>query len=223
MTQLPDGWEKSTVVQFLDAPYSDEALAQPVKTWIDAAELDLAGLPPGDQSWAWGRTIKAPGANFYPSAHPELYVPLHTSFTDAARQILGEQLYSQANIYFDHSSSHLRPGQTFTFDEPHLDGTMPGASRVDTSFGDEQLELKLFGVAFNAAGSDVWQGSTYPSDYTGDSGTHLKPGVIEARGLEHDQLPTDRLIIAPPSLLHAAHPADEYIPMRHFLRWQLKV
>jgi hypothetical protein len=173
---------------------------------------------------AWGNRLKPPGENYRPEYEPVHYQGIHSMFMDTARLVLGDELYAQSNVYFDHWTSKLYPGQTFTFDEPHLDGRMPGASLpTHSTSADDRLELKMVGLLCNDAGTDIWQGPTEIGDYTGESLTHLKPGVIETRGLERAQLPVNRMVIVPPALPHAAHPADNLIEMRHFLRWQLKV
>jgi len=211
---MPHEWQSTTVVRHLDAPYSDEALAVPHKDWIDVCAVDFVGFQPAPNGYGDNRErVKQSGQDFDVSTHPLQYHKAHKAFMTAARLILGDEKFLDSEIDFDHAYTHLDEGQVHSFDEPHMDGTHPDL------LGDKKL-LRLVGVAMNEVQCGVWQGAVKKQDF-GIKGTHLLNGRVKARKLHYEQIPTNRLAIFGPALIHFGQAAPREIEQRHVLRWQL--
>lgn len=213
--EIPVAWENTSVVRNLEAPYSDEALAEPVKSWIDVDDVDFSNAPHvGLHGPATNYVIKEFGddIDLRMSSEPEEY---HMMFIDAATAILGQERFGKSKIYFTHWSSDLSQGQHFTFDVPHLDGGLPDE---DTQ-GDQ---LRLVGTATNAVATAILQGGLTREDFKFGT-SELKRSVLEEGRLTETSLPLSRLVIMSPATLHHARRAKSRVPLRHFLRWQLRV
>lgn len=122
---LPDGWSRSVVVRHLENPYSAEALAEPRKDWIEVGPLGVNHFDAAKPVQGHIVPIKREDQDFNPYSEPDQCTEAHVLFLSAAKLVLGRR-YMQTRIFFDHFSSPLQPYQTHTFNEPHMDGTMPG-------------------------------------------------------------------------------------------------
>lgn len=210
---LPAEWEATSVVRHLDSPYSEEALAEPVKSWIEVGNIDFSTVPHvglhslHENNYA----IKECNDDINLSIGSQLE-GLHLMFTGAAKTVLGLERFNRSQIYFTHWSSDLSPGQHFTVTTPHLDGGLP-AQDADYSV------LRLIGVAFNAVPTVVLQGELTRDDFR--NGSELDPVVLDQERLTEAELPLSKLVIMSPATLHHARKARERVPIRHFMRWQL--
>lgn len=220
---LPETWRNSVVVRHVDEPYSDAALAEEVKDWIEVATLDITDFVKPNPFLIPRFTIKQPGSDFDPSSQEVMYEDAHQLFMDAARKILGPDRLFDARIFFDHASAHLAPGETHTFSEPHLDGTMPGGFNEGQmmSTGHSGKGMTLIGMVASGVATATLQGSVDRDDFGGEPRTHLKSGVRKRKGLEKVDMPLNTLVIMAPSTVHYGQPAHDWIENRNLLRWQL--
>ncbi len=207
--------------EFLDNPYSAEALALPRKDIVVADSVDLQGLATSfvdDRE----RTIKASGKEAVFAGSNSAYAPLHALFCKTIEEIFGQDNYEQARIYFDHFYSKLGTHDVGTFWLPHLDGTAPGGTNVEATFlnGEDGTALKAIGFACDSLPTMTLQGPTTPQDFQGEPRTHLKEAVADQ--LSKEEIPVNKLVIMPPSLPHYAQPAK--VPtIRHAVRWQVMI
>lgn len=205
----------------IQAPYSAEALGVVLKEVVETDPVDLSGLPHESTGFSPALLKRSYGSPTI-ADQPEVYQGLHQTFCGAVREVIGDELFGLSRIYFDHWHHVLRPGQARTFATPHLDGCAPGGYNdgAMNSTGESGAALKVVGTVSNTLPTLVFQGSTAPSDYLGETRTILKP-LAEHR-LDPIETATNRIVLTPPSLPHAAQVASE-LTARSFLRWQLMI
>lgn len=207
--------------EFFDNPYSAEALALPHKDIIVADCVDLSGLP---KSFAeqTPRKIKDSNEEATFTDSESTYAPLHALFCRALEEILGQDNYQQARVYFDHFYSELDTHEVGTFWLPHLDGTAPGGSNFEATLlnGEDGTALKAIGFACDTLPTMILQGPTAPHDYYGETRTHLKMTIADQ--LSKEEIPVNKLLIMPPSLPHYAQTAVAPT-IRHAVRWQVMI
>lgn len=207
---LPQGWQQTNVVRHIDAPFSDEALAEPVQQWIDLGPANTEGLPvPTHDDTSW--VVKRAGQELDLSAQQGPYAPLHARFFSAARAILGHERYMSSSVRARHASAALEPGQTHTYPTPHRDAweapATPGGLPV----------MRLIGVVCGEVGLRVVQGGYDRQDFRGRNYLPADRTAIQ----EAVEVPPNRLLILSAAAVHFAQPAPQPIGRRHFLHWPL--
>lgn len=212
---------QNVFTEFLDNPYSAEALTLPRKEIVVADPVSFDGLPNTDNKRNQ-RLLKRSGQEADTEVAGEVFVPLHKLFIKTLEELIGQDLYDESRIYFDYYYAKLHIGETTTFWLPHLDGTAPGGYNWASEHvsGEDGSALKLIGFACDTLPTITLQGPTTPDDYGGESKTNLRGAVVER--LSKEEIPVDRLVLMPPSLPHYAQPA--IVPTtRHAVRWQVMI
>ncbi|MBP6962476.1 hypothetical protein KBB49_03000 [Candidatus Saccharibacteria bacterium] len=207
--------------EFLDNPYSAEALALLRKEIVVADTVSFDVLPKSDNKRDQ-RLLKHSGQEADTEVAGEVFAPLHNHFINTLNELLGNDLYDESRIFFDYFYAELNIGDTTTFWLPHLDGTAPGGYNwaAEQVNGENGSALKLIGFACDILPTITLQGPTSPKDYYGEPKTQLKSNV--AHSLAKEEIPVDRLVIMPPSLPHYAQPAVTPTT-RHAVRWQVMI
>lgn len=218
---LPLSWQDSVVVKHIASPYSPQALAEPRKDWIEVAPYDIRNFSPASPVPFPLLPIKRSGEELDVSEQRPEYIEAHLIFMSAAKFILGSN-YLHSQVFFDHFSSHLHPGEVHTFSQPHMDGTMPGGVNLEQilTAGSNDLELKLVGTIMSDVPTVILQGCVEADDFEGETLTHLRRSVQLQKAFVQEQLPLNTLIIMAPSTIHYAQQAAHEVDMRHFMRWQ---
>lgn len=208
-TQIPEEWLATTIVQHIEDPYSEAAFAEEEKPLIDLGELDIDACVhlPFDEYDNLRPYIKRYNDVRIPEGTPPELVRAHNLFFDAARRILTPEQYEAAAVDFTYRRSDVDKGAMPIGQRPHID-----------RYPDPDKQLRLMAIACNSLPTIALQGSLKPQ--------HLRPnGWLENLRLQsrlrREPIPTSRLVLLAPALLHDTCRATEFTPNRLFLRWHL--
>lgn len=210
---MPVDWSTTSVVRFLDSPHSDDALAERNKTYIDLGpvvmDYETAGESfSGDIKLRGDTEVRIP-ENISPGL-----VKAHQLFADATYQILGEEKFEQAKISFGQRRSRVQKGGTQVATRPHIDG------QYRTRSPNEE-ELVLVGLATNAMPPILLNGEIKPESLS-DDGKLMSVRALYKR-FTKEPVPTSRLIVTGPSMLHESGRAEHSDQNRLFWRWHVRI
>ncbi len=199
-------WADTTVIKFIEDPFSEEALAEAIKTHIYLGKISL-----GNSTAITNGILKEIDADAsIPAQEPASLVHAHHMFLDAALLILGNENFRLSRVKFlqrlNNPGSQIRSVNT---SKPHLDGIQRGETTPT---------LRLIGIASNLDPTVILQGPTSHDDFT-DKG-FLRDGASEEKFII-ELLPASQLVLLSPSVLHKRNPSLDITTRRDFLRWQL--
>ena len=218
--QMPNEWLATGIVRYIDDPYSDEALAEKEKAYIDLGPVDMDACLGADTT---GALIKRP-------VHDELYfekfygnnkapsgvIEASKLFANAARLILGEERYLKSGIDLTYRRDLVKPGTRQVGLRPHDDNY----HNNDSPTG--HRKLRLIGLLCNVMPTILMQGGFKTDNLDADG------GISSVRRLNkrfhREPIPAGRLVLIPPAMLHDSGraPADTEGPIeRVFMRWWL--
>ncbi len=218
-TVMPEDWATTSVVRYVDDPFSEEALGETDKTWIDLGPIDVDRC-----DTIRGGRIKVEGevdlASTMPVSSPAM-ISAHQLFLNASRLILGERRFKGSEIDLTKRYSEVEPGSRQVGGRPHVDGYQNYPA--DFNFL-KNRSLRLVGLACNVLPTILLNGATTRKQLY-DSGDLVSIGGLNKR-FSRMPIPTGRLILIPPAMLHDSMyaPSDVDTPIdRRFLRWHLRV
>jgi hypothetical protein len=209
----PTGWAQGSFVRHLKDPFSDAALAEPVKKYVDVGEVRIGrSRTHFPQVYPGGHEIKKPGHDIqFPPDEPGELLDMHGLFIAYAKKLVGRATYLSSSLDFVHHVEDLEPGHDHRISTPHLDGvTHKPHGKV----------IRLVGIAVNVLPPVILQGSIHKNELV-DNDLCYHPD--NEHRFQKELLPIFRLILVSPATLHAGQLAPTYIPNRHFLRYQLFV
>ncbi len=209
-TQIPEEWLATTIVQHIEDPYSEAAFAEAEKPLIDLGELDMNACVhlPYDTHDNLRPHIKEQYNDVrIPDDTPPELVRAHNLFFDAARKILTPEQYEAAAVDFTYRRSDVDKGAMPIGQRPHVDG-----------YRGPDKQLRLLAIACSALPTIALQGSV-KTKHLRENG-ELENLRLRAR-LRCEPIPTGRLVLLAPALLHDIPRATEFTPNRLFLRWHL--
>lgn len=209
---LPADWQESVVARHLRDPYSAEALAEPYTDTLDLGEVDYAQI---SEDGVIEYMLKAPGESPVIRDGQEDVEYLHRAFMDAAQVLVGGEMFDASSILFRREASPVEAYfiQKYLWGDPHMDG------KKHPFFANQGETLRLNGMTCSALGTGSLHGPKRINDFDPEN-FEMYPN--EAKKLREEILPPGHFYIAAPSLVHFSVRALQDIPMRHFMRWQLR-